>query len=99
MNRELYKKYWDEWLKHDKYHKAVMELIAEFGANHTLSEVLQSINKRQDINENKINEIYAADDKILQKILEKKGDTWVIQQIANGVSTDLMIKYYKEGKI
>lgn len=99
MKDELYKQHWDQWMKYNTQHMAIMEFIAEYGPSASLSEVLQAITKKEDEASNSIIEIDAEHDKVLKEIDKKKGANWVISQIAWGVSTSELIEAYHAGKI
>ena len=99
MKNELYKQHWDQWMKYNAQHKAIMEFIAEYGPLASLSEVLQAVTKKEDDANNSIIEIDAERNNVLKEIDEKKGTGWVISQIACGVSTSELIDAYNAGKI
>lgn len=99
MKDEVYKQHWEQWMKYNAQHKAIMEFIAEYGPLASLSEVLRAITKKEDEVSNSIIEIDAERDKILKEIDEKKGTNWVISQFAWGVSASELIDAYNAGKI
>lgn len=99
MKDELYKQHWEQWMKYNAQHKAIMEFIAEYGPLASLSEVLRAVTKKEDDASNNIIEIDAERDKVLKEIDEKKGTDWIISQIAWGVSTSELIDAYNAGKI
>ena len=99
MKDELYKQYWDQWMKYNAQHKAIMEFIAEYGPSTSLSEVLRIVSQKEDETNKNIIEIDEERDKVLKEIDEKKGTDWVISQIDWGVSTTELIDAYNAGKI
>lgn len=99
MKDELYKQYWDQWMKYNAQHKAIMEFIAEYGSSTSLSEVLRIVSQKEDETNKNIIEIDEERDKVLKEIDEKKGTDWVISQIAWGVSLTELIDAYNAGKI
>lgn len=99
MKDELYKQYWDRWMKYNAQHKAIMEFVAEYGPSASLSEVLRAVTKKEDEASNNIIEIDTERDKVLKETAEKKGTDWVISQLAQGVSTSELIDAYNAGKI
>ena len=48
MKDELYKQHWEQWMKYNAQHKAIMEFIAEYGPLASLSEVLRAITKKEE---------------------------------------------------
>lgn len=99
MKDELYKQHWEQWMKYNAQHKAIMEFIAEYGPLASLSEVLRAVTKKEDEASNGIIEIDAERDKVLKEIDEKMGTNWVISQFAWGVSPTELIEAYHAGKI
>lgn len=99
MKDELYKQNWDQWMKYNAQHKAIMEFIAEYGPLASLSEVLRTVSQKEDKASKNIIGIDAERDKVLKEIAEKKGTDWVISQIAWGVSPTELIEAYHAGKI
>ena len=89
MKDELYKQHWDQWMKYNAQHKAIMEFIAEYGPLASLSEVLRTVSQKEDEASKNIIEIDAERDKVL----------WIISQIAWGVSPTELIEAYHAGKI
>ena len=99
MKDELYKQNWDQWMKYNAQHKAIMEFITEYGPLASLSEVLRTVSQKEDEASKNIIGIDAERDKVLKEIAEKKGTDWVISQIAWGVSPNELIEAYHAGKI
>ena len=95
MKDELYKQYWDQWMKYNAQHNAIMEFIAEYGPSASLSEVLRTVSQKEAAAGNGIDEIDTERNTVLKEIAEKKGTDWVISQIAQGVSTSELIDIYK----
>lgn len=100
MKDELYKQHWDQWMKYNAQHNAIMRFITEYGPLASLSEVLRTIIQKEDeASKNIIGIVDAEHDKILKEIREKKGTDWIMSQIARGVSTSELIEAYNAGKV